>query len=386
MRLGIDAKWLHRGPPSGKRVVRNLVQAISRIAPDVELHLFLDERGRDEPLPPCIADAVPEARRHWVWAGVNQLSNIFVLPRVADRAMLDAVVYQSFVPPPRLARHARIAFVHDAIFASDPSYFTWRERLYFTPLRWLASTADRVCTVSECERERLIDYDFATPGRIDVVPNGVESPVAGTAASAADLCARLGVTGRFVLYVGRLNVRKNVGALVRAMAEVRTPGISLVVAGAPDRTTEDLAGIAQAAGIASRVRFLGHVDDEIVQALYARATAFCFPSFDEGFGLSPLEAMAAGVPTIVSRVPALLETCGDGARYADGDALSIAAAIDAVAGNARASAALRASGLQRASGFTWERAARRLLASVHAAVRDAAVPATTAYAPIERRT
>ena len=142
MKIGIEAKWLFRGPPSGCRVVRNLVNALVAIGGTDELHLFLDQRARSEPTPAGIA---PE-RCHYVWAGNNQLSNVFVVPRMADRLRLDAVVYQNLSPGK--AKHARIAFVHDVIFESHPQFFTRTERLYFRPLRYLAARADRVCTVS----------------------------------------------------------------------------------------------------------------------------------------------------------------------------------------------------------------------------------------------
>ena len=158
MKIGIEAKWLFRGPPSGRRVVLNLVRSLVERTGDDELHFFLDARSRGTELPV----EIPEDRRHYVWAGNNQLSNVFLVPRAADRAGLEAVVYQNFVPPRAGVKHARVAFVHDVIFHSNPQFFNWRERLYFKPLRYLASSADRVCTGSSSERERLARCNFAS--------------------------------------------------------------------------------------------------------------------------------------------------------------------------------------------------------------------------------
>jgi glycosyltransferase involved in cell wall biosynthesis len=106
--------------------------------------------------------------------------------------------------------------------------------------------------------------------------------------------------------------------------------------------------------------------------LYAAATVFCFPSLDEGFGLTPLEAMAAGTPAVVSNVPALAETCGDAAALVDPtDPAAIGAAIDAIALDGARHAAMREAGLRRAAAFSWEASARTLLASVRAAVARA---------------
>ena len=367
MKIGIDAKWLFRGPPSGARAVRQIVDGLTAVAPEHELHLFLDARARRS----GTSYPVPDTRRHDVWARNNQLSNLFAVPRRANRLRLDAVVYQNFVPPPAFAHHARIAFVHDAIFASHPEFFTRRERLYFAPLRVLAASADRVCTGSVSERERLVRLRYAESGRVDVVPLAIDPSFGPLDRLDPGETGRtlhgLGVTLPFVLFVSRLDPRKNVATLVRAMARVRTTGLSLVIAGAGDAAPGKRA--AAEIGMTGRIRWTGSVTDSQLGALYAAATVFCFPSYDEGFGLPPLEAMAAGTPVVVSNIPALAETCGDAAVYVDPhDGSSIAAAIDALAGDDARRAILREAGFRRAAEFTVERTARALLASVHRAV------------------
>ena len=371
MRIGIEARWLFRGPPSGRRVVRNLIRGLARVAPHDELHLFLDSRDRSETLP----IALPNERCHYVWGGNHQLANLFVVPRAADRVRLDAVVYQNFVPPRSGARHARLAFVHDVIFESHPAFFTRRERLYFSTLRYLTARADRVCTVSNTERDRLVRLRYARADRVDVVPNSVDerfSPRERLPRVATDaVLERFGVPDAYVLYAGRLNARKNVAALVRAIALVRTPKLPLVIAGAPDATTTDLSRVAVEAGVEDRVHLLGFVNDDELRALYARATVFCLASLDEGFGLGPLEAMACGTPAIVSNLPVMVETCADAAVYVDpSDPAAIALAIDGLVGDLARRTALRSAGLERASAFTEQRSAERLLRSVQAAVQQ----------------
>ena len=371
MKSGIEAKWLFDGPPSGRRVVANLVRGLTEVAVDDELHLFLDGRARGEPVP---AD-IPEEHRHYVWARNNQLANVFVVPRAADRIGLDAVVYQNFAPPRSQARHARVAFVHDVIFESHPEFFTRRERLYFKPLRYLTHCADRVCTGTGCERERLVQFGYAKLDRVDVVPYGIEEAFAPREhlpdAETERVLDRLEAPERFVLYVGRVNVRKNVASLVRAMAHLEDTDLQLLVAGAPDGTAEDLSAVAAAAGVAERVRLLGRVSDSDLRVLYSAATVFCFPSLDEGFGLCPLEAMASGTPAVVSNAPVMVETCGDAAVYVDPtDPKAIARAIDELVSDASRHTELRYAGLERARAFNWNDSARRLLASVHEAVRQ----------------
>jgi glycosyltransferase involved in cell wall biosynthesis len=375
MKIGIEAKWLFRGPPSGQRVVFNLVRSLIEESGSDELHFFLDAQSRDEPMPAN----VPADRRHYVWAGNNQLSNVFLVPRAADRAGLDAVVYQNFVPPRAGVAHARIAFVHDAIFRSHPQFFNWRERLYFKPLRYLSSSADRVCTVSHSERARLAHYNFADTDRIDVVPNAVDATFVPRECLSDSLIDRtlrsLGIDRPYVLYVGRLTARKNVDALVRAMADVETDDLGLVVVGAADETSPDLSALAESLGVHDRVRLVGGLDigDDRLRVLYACAELFCFPSLEESFGLPPLEAMASGTPVIVSNVAAVAEVCGDAAIYVDATRpTAIAATIDELMANPQLRETMRARGISRSREFTWNRSAARLLETVHTAVESRA--------------
>ncbi len=368
MRIGIDAKWYFRGPPSGRRVVRNLVHSLIAVAgAEDELHFFLDERSRGD-----VPAGVRAEACHYVWGRVNQLGNLYPLPRAADALQLQVVVYQNFAPPRALAHHARVAFVHDVIFAEHPEFYTWQERVYFAPLRALSQRADRVCTVSESEKSRMVRLGYANASRVDVVPNAVDDVFVPRAALAtgqvAEALQKLGVREPFVLYVGRITARKNVGALVRAMALVSTRELTLVVAGPADGTSRDLGEALLAPGVSERVHFIGLMGDENLRVLYAAAALFCFPSLDESFGFPPLEAMAAGTPTIVSRVPALEETCGDAALYVDPtDPSEIARAIDELMSDPARRVALREEGFRQARKFTWRDSAQRLLDSAHAA-------------------
>jgi glycosyltransferase involved in cell wall biosynthesis len=369
MKIGIDAKWYFEGPPSGRRVVRSLVHSLLEAAGSKdELHFFLDARSRGD-----IPAGARGERCHYVWGGVNQLANVLLVPRAADRLGLDAVVYQNFVPPSPGILHARIAFIHGVLFAERPEFFTWRERLYFAPLKALASRADRVCTVSASEKDRIVRQGYARADRVDVVPNAVDDVFVTRDglddARVDDVLRSNDIRQPFVLYVGRLSAGKNVATLVRAMAHVTTRDLSLVVVGAPDRTCMDLPDVAREAGIEARVRFVGAKTDESLRALYVAAAVFCFPSLDESFGLPPLEAMASGTPVLCSDRPALVETCGDAAVYVDPtDVRAMARAIDALIDDAPRRAVLREAGMRRASNFDWRRSASRLLESVYTAV------------------
>jgi glycosyltransferase involved in cell wall biosynthesis len=364
MRIGIEARWYFEGPPSGRRVVRSAVRGALKAAGGDEVHLFLDARAKAQPRP----EGLPADRCHYVWGGNGLLSNMFAVPRAADRLNMDVVLYQNFVPPRALAKHARVAYVYDVIFESHPEFFTQRERLYFAPLRRLTAGADRVCTETESERLRIVRYGYARPERVDVVPPPVEAFASTTATGKGNEEKPLELPERYVLFVGRLNTRKNVATLVRAMKLVRTESLALVIVGAPDATQVDLGAIARSEGVSDRVHLLGEIPDSVLRAVYSAAELFCFPSLDEGFGLPPLEAMALGVPVIASRIPALVESCGGAAVFVDPlDTRAIAAAIDALIEDPAHRSALRSAGTTRAQTFTLDRFASGLVTSLRAA-------------------
>jgi glycosyltransferase involved in cell wall biosynthesis len=360
MRIGIDAKWYFEGPPSGRRVVRALVDTLARMYPNTEFYFFLNKRDQRKTFPPSGPNIYPV----YVWAGNSLLSNLFVVPVWASRLKLDVVLYQNFVPP--FGASKKVAYIHDVLFLSHPEFYTIYERLYFSPLRFLTLKADAVITVSEEERKRLIRYAYVRKTNLlSVVHHGVDSTFQPRESHSPELVhsirTRYALPERFLLYVGRLNLRKNVDNLLRAIPLLKDKSIPLVVVGSANWKESDHERTVQSLGIEQRIIFVGSVYDNL-GVLYSLATVFCFPSFAESFGLPPLEAMASGVPVVVSNTTSLPEVCGEAGTYADPlDPASIAKAIDSILGNAQLYAEMRRKGIDQAARFTWEKAAEKVL-------------------------
>jgi glycosyltransferase involved in cell wall biosynthesis len=374
MRIGIDAKSMYTGPVSTRIVLQNLLPELFRLYPEIEWVVFLDKK--DEALGFPFSDkaqgsASPDSniRVEYVWAGVNQLSNLFVLPRYCRKLKLDLVVYQTF---PAITRGtASIAFIHDVLFRDFPEFFTWKERLYFTTLPFLTRRAIRVTATTAFVAKDLVRYGYVKdPSGIDLVPLGVSSafkpredwdPI-----MLESLRSRLSLPDRFLLFVGRLNVRKNLENLLNALSLIADQDIPLVIVGKADWKTPNLETHLSDPSIARRVIMTGSVDDEELPAVYALSTIFCFPSFAEGFGLPPLEAMASGVPVIVANRTSLPEVCGDAATYAaPEDPASIAASIDQLLSDKSLYAAKKESGVKRAAQFTWTNTAVAIRKSIN---------------------
>ena len=191
-----------------------------------------------------------------------------------------------------------------------------------------------------------------------------KAPGAGKRAAAAG--------APLVLYVGALFARRRLPVLLAAFEQVShaVPGAGLAIVG-PDRTRppEDLRGIAASRGIASRVTFMSYVDDGTLAALYRRATVFAWLSEYEGFGLTPLEALAAGTPVVAGDTPVAREVYRDAVRRVPvDDPGAVAAALVEVVTRRDVREALLARAEPLLARYTWTRAA----AETFAVLRDAA--------------
>ncbi|MBL7848585.1 MAG: glycosyltransferase family 4 protein [Cyclobacteriaceae bacterium] len=360
MRIGIDAKWYFEGPPSGRRVVRALVEAMLRCDQRNEYYIFLNQRHRAEQFPM----QGPNIHLVYVWAGNNQLSNVFVLPRYANRYKVDVTLYQNFISP--FGTTKKIAYIHDVLFLSNPEFYTTYERLYFAPLKYLTRRADAVITVSEEERKRLIHFGFAKdPDKLFVAHHGVDSTFLPRndydTKRVEAVKLRYALPDRFLLFVGRLNLRKNVDNLLKGVALLQDKDIPLVIVGTTNWKESNHLQTIKALGIEDRVQFKGSIDQDL-GVVYSLSTLFCFPSFAESFGLPPLEAMACGVPVVVSDTTSLPEICGDAGNYVPADnPQQIAAVIDSLLCNGQLYESKKMLGLAQARKFTWENAAKKIL-------------------------
>ncbi|RYZ07755.1 MAG: glycosyltransferase family 1 protein [Myxococcales bacterium] len=269
-------------------------------------------------------------------------------------------------------RARRIVTCHDLIplvLAKD----------YLSPLpgaRWLQrerdraryQTAARVIAISEATRRDLVEQLGVEPSRVDVVHHGVDHERFHTRAAqddAALLERELSITEPFLLYLGAGDVRKNLPLLVRAYARSGVAAhVQLLLAGPiSKRSRARLLAEAEGAGVASRVRLLGYTDEKYVVPLYRQCLAHVFPSSYEGFGLTVLEAMACGAPTLTTAFSSLGEVAGDAALTLTELAEEpFARELGRLVSDAELREQLRQRGLAHAQKFTWERCAAQTLA------------------------
>jgi len=299
MRLILDAFWLYDGPPSGAAVVRGLLSGWLERFPDDELVAMVPNsalaRAREEF--PVVQFRGTAIRNH-------ALAVRFALGRLSRSVQAEAVLSQNFTTAGALPANV---FVHDVLFRSNPEWFTWAERLYLALISRGLRRRPRVFTSSATEADRI---RFFYPRVEEVVAVGLgPSPSLYTAKSEPPRR----IPPEFLLSVGRLNVRKNLGAVVRAHAELTEAGVEL----APLVVVGPAAGLEfDALGAASgQVSWLGAVSDGELRWLYEHANGLVFASLDEGFGLPPVEALAFGCPVLVSDIPVMHEVVGVQGAY-----------------------------------------------------------------------
>jgi glycosyltransferase involved in cell wall biosynthesis len=364
MKIGVDAKWYFSGPPSTRTVLQNLLPRLFKSYPQHEWIIFLDKKDRQLQFP----FHQPNIRTHYVWAGINMLSNLLVLPYHIRKYKPDIMIFQTF--PAFQQKNISIAFIHDVLFNNYPQYFTWKEKLYFLPLRWLTPSANRIVVTSEFVAKELIRYKYKKHrADIDIVPLGISPDFRPAHELDAELLKmvkeKFNLPGSFILFVGRLNARKNIESLLKAIPLLHDTSMKIVIVGETDGKAINLKKILADSVLENRVLMTGGVTTAELPAIYAMATLFCFPSFAEGFGLPPLEAMAAGVPAVVSDNTSLPEICGDAPVYIDsGSPESIAYALNRLLENPTLYHQKRTQGLEQARKYNWDKTARGLMECV----------------------
>ncbi len=255
-----------------------------------------------------------------------------------------------------------VATIHDVLFDEHPEWYTTRmvAGLRAATMR-IVRRAARVIVPSARSRDALVAYYPIQPERVDVVPHGVRPlPPGGPAPG----------LGRYVLYVGTLEPRKNLGRLLEAHRRLRRAGLTfhLVVAGPRGWMDEALLDrIRTQPG----VTWEGRVDRARLGALYRGALALAYPSLGEGFGLPVVEAMAEGCPVLVARSTVCAEIAGDAGIAVDAeDVDALAGGLARLLEDEALPAILGGRGRKRALPFTWERAARDTRRSYERAVNS----------------
>jgi glycosyltransferase involved in cell wall biosynthesis len=262
---------------------------------------------------------------------------------------------------PALARTPGVVTIHDLSFFRDDTFPGGARLRELVP--WSLERAAVVVTPTRAVADELVELLGVTDKRIAVTPEGVAPHFFGAGPLSQSALGRMGIPGPFILALGTIEPRKNLPRLLAAWASIRgeLEGWRLVIAG-PRGWGEELRATEGA-------MLLGRVGDETLPGLLASAEIFCYPSLYEGFGLPPLEAMAAGTCTVVGSYAAAPEVLGDAAVLVEPtDTEALAESLRSLAGDADTRRRLAMAGRARALSFTWDRTARKTAAAYQGAM------------------
>lgn len=269
---------------------------------------------------------------------------------------------------PALKRTKSILTIHDLAFILFPECYTLLNRQYLKSMVPLsARRASKIIADSQSAKQNIIELLSIPEGKIKVIPCGIDEQfqVIADKAYIESIKRKYGLKKDYILYVGTLEPRKNIGALLQAFHQLKQKkgfDFQLVIAGGKGWLYEKLFKRVRELKLTDDVLFTGYVPEEDLPALYNGAALFVYPSLYEGFGLPVLEAMACGTPVVTSNSSSLPEVVGDAALLVDPkDAEGLAQAIEKVLSGSALQQELVQKGLRRAEMFSWEKTARETL-------------------------
>ncbi len=248
----------------------------------------------------------------------------YELPRLLKEYNIDILLTPNIVVPlVNIGKTKIITVVHDIIPRIFPEYYPYFYKKYLSVfLPPSIEKADIIITVSEQSKEDLVNYYNVPEEKLRVVYN-TSATIFNSSSSKRDskklLEDRLAINQDYLLYVGVIEKRKNVMGIIKILDIIKRSGsrLILVIVGKPGFLSKEI--IEEIEKRKDIIKYFNYVDDEKLKLLYTNAFAFIFPSYYEGFGIPPLEAMQSGIPVLSSDKSALLEVVGKGGIIHDPD-------------------------------------------------------------------
>lgn len=283
----------------------------------------------------------------------------------------DVTMFFNYYLPP-FARGKKLLVVYDAVIKDHPETMSLKTRTMLKlTLKRSIKRADKIITISQFSKGQIVKHFGVTPEDIIVIPCAADEkrfyPIADRAGVQRRVCPKYGIDGKYFLYLGNLEPRKNITRLIEAYSiavKKKSDLPLLVIAGGKSWQYKEIFDKVKSFDLSDKVIFTGYVDDDDVVLLMNGAEAFCFPSLYEGFGMPPLEAMACGTPVIVSNTTSLPEVVGECGISVD--PYNVSEISDALIKmtDAEFNKEQRIAGIERAKAFSWKKSAELLIAEL----------------------
>ncbi len=372
MHIGIDASRITTKQRTGtENYTYNLIKALAEVDRSNHYTLYFNH-----------IPAIPPVSH------ANFSNKSIPLPRFWTQARLATELFREspdllFIPAhtlpilrPRTLK--TVVTIHDLGVEYLKEYHQFPHKLYLGKSTTYASKhADGIIAVSESTKRDLIAKLGTPEEKIQVIYEGFDSKIfyPRDSKEVSKIKEKLNIKGDYLLFVGTIQPRKNLLRLIQAfsnyLAHTKKGDIQLIIAGKKGWLYEDILLAPARLNIDDKVKFVGHVGDSDLPALYSGASAFLFPSLYEGFGLPLLEAFASKIPVLTSNISSLPEVAGEAALKVDPNSTTqITEALDQIITNDKLRQQLISDSQLQLKKFSWKKCAQETLAFLEKVARE----------------
>lgn len=321
MNIAIDARFYGLEHAGLGRYTTNLVHELANVDTENEYTLFVWEKYKDLSLGANFRTFIVDAPHHTIREQV-------LLAKAIRGGNYDLVHFPHFIVPILNFGTPFVTTVHDLIKHKHSNreattlplpIFYAKYLAYKFDVWWAVHRSKRILVPTHSVKEDIASYFGLDPAKLVVTYEGFDNTIASKLDDTADhheVLKKYGITAPYIIYVGNSYPYKNIKTLIRAL-DFLPDSFTLVLVGSRSVFLERTAKLAEELGKKDRVIITGYVPDEELGILYQQAVAYTSASLEEGFGITPLEAMGVGCPAVISDIPVFKEVCGEAAIYFD---------------------------------------------------------------------
>ncbi len=368
MRIGIDTRVLARGARTGvEEYTINLLSNLLALNPEINYQLFYNAYQKvDLDYDWLSLDNVNIRKFRIPNRALFVSARYFNSPKI-DKLLggLDVYFNPHFFRAPLSQKCKKVITFHDLSFEHYPEFFSWRKRLwqkFLMDAKREVQKADKIIAVSESTKSDLVDFYKIEPNKIKVIYSGVGEQFKQMKNKNSDIREKYNLPEKFILYFGTIEPRKNLIGLIKAFELLKDKNCKLVIAGTKGWLYQDIFKAANKSKKRKDIIFTGFVEEADKPHLYNLSEIFVYPSFFEGFGFPPLEAMACSIPTIVSSNSSLPEVVGKAALMVDvANIDELAWSMEIALSDKELRKRLIENGLKQAKKFSWHKCAQETL-------------------------
>lgn len=367
MKIAVHGSHLCQDREDGNQTyILNLFRAIREIDKDNQYTFYYNKPSSKKVEAPNFEHRVHQAPLMW-----TQRVFPFLLRKDNPDVLFMPIQMLPFL---KAKKQKSVVTIHDLAFLLYPETFPPKDAfLHKLYVREAITKADHLIAITEATKQDIIKFYNIEAAKITVVYHGVDKQrfrlmKKGEEHLAREVKSKYNITKPYLLYIGNVQPRKNIQGLIKAYQKLRTNtqhDYQLVIAGAKawlvDEVMKEIGELYR-----EDIIFTGRFEDAELTPLLWGADLFVLPSFYEGFGLPILEAMACGVPTVVSNTPSLVEVGGEASLSFDPHSIDdMAKVLDNILSNSKLREKMRKLGLKRVDQFSWTRCAKETIAVIN---------------------